>query len=199
MPTTIDYYFTPTSPYTYLAGFGLEEIAARRGAAIRYKPFDIRRIFSETGGKPPGERHPSRQRYRLQDLARVARFNGLPINLHPAHWPTNYVPASAAFIAADEAGGGDIARLAHAMTRACWAEDRNIADDAVIGDLLAEAGFDAGLASRGMLSGVQTFERYTEEALAAGVFGAPSYLVGDEIFWGQDRLPHLDAHLQAIG
>ncbi len=194
----IDYYLFPLSPFSYLAGLRLEEVAARHGARIEYKPVLLYRIFDATGAPLPKDRHPSRQKYRLQDIARVARWNGLPVNLHPAHWPTNPVPACTAIIAAQEAGGGDVGRLVHALLRAVWAEDRDIAEDAVIASALAEAGFDPAVAGRGMLSGVQTLERNTDEALARGVFGAPSYVVGDEVFWGQDRLPHLDAHLAAL-
>lgn len=195
----IDYYCFPLSPFSYLAGLRLEEIAARHGAEIRYKPFDLFRVFRETGTPMVKDRHPSRQKYRLQEIARLARFNGLPVNLRPAHWPTNPVPACAAIIAASKAGGGDTGRLLHALLRAVWAEDRDIAEDAVIASALAEAGFPETLASSGLLSGVEVYERNTEEALAAGVFGAPSYVVGEEVFWGQDRLPHLDAHLAASG
>ncbi len=195
--TRIDYYYFPISPFTYLAGTRLEEIAAEHGAEVRYKPVQLMRIFAETGTPPPKERHASRQAYRLADIARVARANGMAINLQPAHWPTNPVPASSALIAAQDAGGGDIGGLAHAFCRACWAEDRDIADDAVIRDLLSACGFDPGLADRGLLSGSETIERNTEEALRALVFGVPSYVVDGEVFWGQDRLAHLAARLAA--
>ncbi len=195
----IDYYCFPLSPFSYLAGLRLEAIAAQHGADIAYKPVELFRIFAETGTPLVKDRHPSRQRYRLQDIARVARMEGLPINLHPRHWPTNAVPASVALITAQQAGGGDVGRLLHAFTRAVWAEDRDIAEDSVVRDCLTEAGFDPGLADRGMLSGVEVLQRNTDEALRRGVFGAPSYGVGDEIFWGQDRLPHLAAHLAGLG
>ena len=195
----IDYYCFPLSPFSYLAGLRLEAIAAQHGADIAYKPVELFRIFAETGTPLVKDRHPSRQRYRLQDIARVARMEGLPINLHPRHWPTNAVPASVALITAQQAGGGDVGRLLHAFTRAVWAEDRDIAEDSVVRDCLTEAGFDPGLADRGMLSGVAVLQRNTDEALRRGVFGAPSYGVGDEIFWGQDRLPHLAAHLAGLG
>lgn len=191
----IDYYCFPLSPFSYLAGLRLEAIAAQHGADIAYKPVELFRIFAETGTPLVKDRHPSRQRYRLQDIARVARMEGLPINLQPRHWPTNAVPASVAIITAQQAGGGDVGRLLHAFVRAVWAEDRDIAEDAVVRDCLTEANFDPALADRGMLSGVETLQRNTDEALKRGVFGAPSYVVGDEIFWGQDRLPHLAAHL----
>jgi 2-hydroxychromene-2-carboxylate isomerase len=107
------------------------------------------------------------------------------------------VPASAAIIAAQAAGGGDVGGLVHGILRAVWAEERDIADDQVVREVLAASGFDPGLADRGMLSGAETLERNTEEALQRMVFGVPSYVVGEEVFWGQDRLPHLDAHLAA--
>jgi len=196
----IDYYCFPLSPFSYLAGMRLEEIAARHGAEIDYKPVELFRIFAETGTAQVKDRHISRQRYRLADIARVAKAEGLPVNLQPAYWPTNAVPACAAIISAQAAGGGgDSGRLVHALTRAVWAEDRDIADDTVIADCLAEAGFDADLAGKGLLTAIETLQRNTDEALARMVFGAPSYVVGEEIFWGQDRLALLDAHLAETG
>jgi 2-hydroxychromene-2-carboxylate isomerase len=195
----IDYFYFPNSPYCYLAGLGLEQVAARHGASIAYKPVELMRIFAETGTPQLKDRHESRKRYRLQDLARTARAVGLPINLQPPYFPANPVPASAAVIAAQNAGGGDLAGLAHRILRALWAEDRDIGDDAVVRDCLTAAGFAPDLADKGMLSAVETLQRNTDEALRRGVFGAPTYAVGEELFWGQDRLPILDAHLAEIG
>ena len=101
-------------------------------------------------------------------------------------------------IAAQEAGGGDMAGLVHSFVRACWAEDRDVADDAVIRACLEAAGFEPELADKAMLSGAETLERNIDEALRRGVFGAPSYVVDGEVFWGQDRLAHLDAHLAGL-
>jgi 2-hydroxychromene-2-carboxylate isomerase len=196
---TIDYYLFPLSPFSYLAGLRLEEVAARHGATIAYKPVELFRIFAETGTLPPKDRPESRKRYRMQDIARVARFEGLPINLQPAFWPANAVPASAAIIAAQNSGAnGDLGQLVHNILKACWAEDRDIADDAVLRDCLTAAGFEADIAGRGLLEAVETLQRNTDEALKRWVFGAPTYVVGDEVFWGQDRLPHLDAHLASL-
>lgn len=195
----IDYFLFPLSPYCYLAGQRLEEIAARRGAAIAYRPFQLTQIYAAVGTAPVADRHPSRQAYRLQDLARLARALALPINLRPAHWPTNPAPASAAIIAAQSAGGGDLGGLVHGVTAAVWAEDCDIADDTVLRELMSTHGFDPTLVDRGLMSGMATLERNTEEALRRGVFGAPSYLVGEELFWGQDRLAHLDARLGELG
>lgn len=193
--TQIDYYFATISPFTYLAGTGLEEIAARRGAKITYKPFDIMACFARTGGTPPKDRHPNRQVYRLQDLERRSKRLGMKLNLKPPHFPTNMAPSSYALIAAQNAGGGDLGALAHSFPRAVWAEDRDIAQDDVIRDLLEKAGFDPSLADSGLLAGAETYSRNLEEAIEAGVFGSPFYVVGEQRFWGQDRLEDLDLHL----
>lgn len=196
---TIDYYLFPLSPFSYLAGLELEAVAARTGAEIAYKPVQLMRIFAETGTPPVAERHPSRKAYRIADMARVARAKGMPINVQPRYWPTNPVPASAAIISARKAGGADLGALVHGFLRAVWVEERDIADDAVVGEVLSAAGWDPALASRGLMTAVEELERNTDEALRRGVFGAPTYAVGEDLFWGQDRLGLLEAHLQALG
>lgn len=193
----IDYFFATISPFTYLSGTRLEQIAARHGAQITYKPVDIAQLFARTGGVVPAERHISRQEYRAQDLARVAKKLGLPLHLKPAHFPTNMAPSSYAIIAAQKAGGGDLGALAASFPRAVWAEQKDVAQDAVIKAALEAAGFDAGLADSGLLAGAEEYAANLEEAVGRGVFGAPFYILreSDQRFWGQDRLEDLDAHL----
>ncbi|MGR3571733.1 DsbA family protein [Brevirhabdus sp.] len=192
----IDYYFATISPFTYLAGTRLEEVAAKHGAQITYKPLDIIALFGRTGGTPPGQRHVSRQEYRLQELTRQAAKAGLPMTMKPAHFPTNAAPSSYAIIAAQDAGGGDLGKLVHSFTAACWAEERDVAQDDVIRDCLEKAGFDPALADSGMLRGAEVYTANLEEAVNRGVFGAPFYITGDDQrFWGQDRLDDLDLHL----
>lgn len=192
----LDYYFSTLSPFAYLAGTRLEGIARRHGAEITYKPLDIITLFQRTGGTPPKDRHPSRQAYRAQELTRLARKTGLRLNPQPKHWPTNAAPSSYAIIAAQKAGGGDMGALVHGVLRACWAEERDIAEDAVIRHCLELAGFDPGLADSGLLSAAETYAANLEDAVEAGVFGAPFYVTGDgHRFWGQDRLEDLDLHL----
>ncbi|MGL5010771.1 MAG: 2-hydroxychromene-2-carboxylate isomerase [Paracoccaceae bacterium] len=191
----IDYYFAVISPYTYLAGMRMEEIARRHGATITYKPLDPMALFPRTGGLVPKDRHPSRMAYRAQELRRWSQVLGMPLNLKPPHWPTNPAPASYAIIAAQKVGGGDLAGLAHAVTRAVWAEDRNVAEDEVIRDLLTTYGYDPNIADKHMLMAAETYANNLEEAVSRGVFGIPFYCVGEEMFWGQDRLAHLDLHL----
>ncbi|GGG68197.1 2-hydroxychromene-2-carboxylate isomerase [Salipiger pallidus] len=192
----VDYYFTVLSPYAYLAGQRLEDIAGRHGVTITYKPLDIMALFPRTGGAAPKDRHPSRMEYRAQELPRQAKKAGMPLNFKPAHWPTNAAPASYAIIAAQNAGGGDLGALVHSVLRACWAEDKDIAEDAVITECLKAAGFAPGLAMSGMLEGAETYASNLEDAVGRGVFGAPFYILDDgQKFWGQDRLEDLDLYL----
>jgi 2-hydroxychromene-2-carboxylate isomerase len=190
----IDYFMATVSPYTYLAGLRLEAIAARHGATIAYKPLDILVLFDRTGGIRPGQRHESRKAYRLQELRRQAAKHGMAMNLAPAFWPVNPAPSSYALIAA-AATGAEVGPLAHAFCRACWAEERDIADPETVAAILTENGFDPGLADRGMLAAAETYARNLDEAVDRGAFGAPFYIVGQERFWGQDRLEDLDLHL----
>ena len=191
----IEYYFSVLSPFTYLAGDRLEQIAVRRNAVISHKPIDIIELFGRTGGVPPKDRHVSRQAYRLQDLSRTARLNRMSINLVPAHWPTDPQPASCAIISAAGSRDGDLALLVRCVLRSCWADDLDIADAGVVRDCLAEAGFSPELGNDSSEPALAEYRANTEEAVGRGVFGAPTYVVGREVFWGQDRLPHLDAWL----
>lgn len=192
----IDYYFATISPFTYLAGDRLEQVAAKHGATIAYKPLDIMGLFQRTGGVAPKDRHPNRQAYRAQDLRRQAALTGLSMNMQPAHFPTNMAPSAYAIIAAQNAGGGDVGQLARLILSACWAEEKDVAEEAVIRDCLSAAGFDPALADSGLLTGAETYAQNLEDAVSAGVFGAPFYIVDDaERFWGQDRIGELDLHL----
>lgn len=198
MPT-IDFYFSTLSPYTYLAGDRLERIAEQRGATVTYKPLDIMALFARTGGTPPKDRHPNRQTYRLEDLIRAAARAEMPLNPNPAFWPTNAAPSSYALIAAQANGGSDVGGLLRAISRACWAEEKDIAEDDVIKACLEEAGFDPGLTESGLLMGAETYAANLEQAVEAGVFGAPFYVTDDGAhFWGQDRLEDLDWHLGRV-
>lgn len=191
----IDYFFAPMSPFCYLAGDRLEAIAARHGAAIRYIPINAPALFPRTGGQVLAERHDSRKAYRLQELRRTAAKRGVRLDMQPFFFPVNPAPASYAIIAAAKVGGGDLGGLVQAFPRAVWAEGRDIADDETVRELLVAYGFAANIADRFMLEAAETYMANLEEAVARGVFGVPFYIVGDERFWGQDRLDDLDLHL----
>lgn len=192
----IEYFFATNSPFTYLAGTRMEEVAAKHGATITYRPMDVIALFARTGGTAPKERHPARLDLRLQELRRGAKKAGLEIDLDPPFRAINGAPASYAFIAAEKAGGGDLGKLVHAFTGAVWRDQRDIAEDQVIKECLVEAGFDPALSSAGMLEGAEAYTRNLEDAVNAGAFGAPFYIVdGVEKFWGQDRIDDLDMYL----
>lgn len=196
----IDYYLGTISPWAYLAGDRLERIAERHGAKITYKPLDILQLFDRTGGVRPANRHASRMEYRAQELSRWSDHLGMALNIKPAFWPVNMAPSSYAIIAAQKTGGGDLGGLVQAILRAVWAEDRDISDDAVLRDILGQHGFDPALVDKGLFVGAETYGRNLEQAVEAGVFGSPFYVVQEsgQKFWGQDRLDFLDRHLAAL-
>jgi len=191
----IDYFFATISPFCYLAGSGLEALAARQGATVRYVPINAPALFPRTGGQVLADRHESRKEYRLQELRRWAARLGVPLDLKPPYFPANPAPSSYAVIAAAKIGGGDLAGLVQAFPRAVWAEGRNIAEDEVVQQIVAAHGFDPKLVDRGMFAAADTYSSNLEEAVLRGVFGVPFYLVGDERFFGQDRLEDLERYL----
>ncbi len=192
----IDYYFSTISPFSYLAGTRLEDVAQKHGAAITYKPLDIMGLFSRMGGTPVPQRHESRRAYRLAEMRRQAKKTGLKMNPQPMFWPTNAAPSSYAIITAQANGGGDLGALAHGIMARVWDAEDNIAENDVIRAVLGETGFDPDFADKGMLEAADRYARNLEDAVTAGVFGAPSYVVdGTEMFWGQDRLEDLDLYL----
>ena len=192
----IDYFFATISPFVYLGGPRVQLVAERNGAEVGFLPIDAPALFPRTGGQVLAERHESRRAYRMQELRRQAAKLGIPLNLRPAHFPVNPAPSSYAVISAARAGGGDIHGLVQGFSRAVWAEDRDISDDAVIRDIMGKNGFDPALADRGMLTAADTYVANLDEAVSRGVFGVPFFIVGDERFWGQDKIDDLDLYLQ---
>lgn len=187
----IDYYASLNSPWTHFGAARIEALAARHGATLRIYPVDFGTIFAGSGGLPLPKRSPQRQAYRLQELARWREELGIPIRIHPKHFPHDELPAAACVIAVRETiGDGPAVRLAHRVLKAVWEEDKDPADPATLARLIAETGLDA---EKVMALGAdpQWLERRrtdTEAALARGAFGAPFYIIGEDMFWGQDRL-----------
>lgn len=198
MGRTVDYYLAPQSPWAYLGHQRLAEVARRTGASIRVMPMDLGgKVFPISGGLPLGQRAPQRQAYRLVELQRFSEHLGAPLNLKPKYFPVGGDDAARLILAADLAQGPDAAMaMAGAVLSACWAQERNIADEKVLAELLAEQGLPAALLEKSHSQAVQ--ERYdacTQAAIDAGVFGAPSYVIDGEIFWGQDRLDFVERAL----
>ena len=193
----IDYYFTPVSPWTYLGHARFVEIARRHRAAIAVKPIDLGRVFPASGGLPLKDRPPQRQAYRLVELARWSKYLGIPLNLHPAHFPVRADFASRWILAAVEQGTDAALAFALACGRAVWAEQRNIAERDTLAAIATALDLDvAALDERANAPDIATrYAVLTQEAIDRGVFGAPTYFVGGEMFWGQDRLDFLDREL----
>jgi 2-hydroxychromene-2-carboxylate isomerase len=196
MSKTIDFYFVPVSPWTYLATPSLREVAKRHGATLRYKPVNVMALFATAGIQPVGERPEPIQRYRLLELRRWSERRGMPLNLNPAHFPTSPVLACNMIIAA-AAQGHDVGDLSFAFMRACWAEERNVADEATAIEIASACGLDgAALRHAADDSDVASaFEANTAEAIGHGAWGVPSMVVDGELFWGQDRVEFVERRL----
>ena len=199
MPITIDYYVSLNSPWTYLGSAPFAEIAKRHGATVNVKPAKFGPIFEQTGGLPLPKRSPQRQAYRLMDLKRWREVRERPLNLESKYFPCNDLPATRLVIAA-KLQGKDAHRLSLEFGRALWEREETLADPATLASAAERAGLDAAaLRAPGPSDAAldALLEQYTQEALKAGVFGAPSYVLpSGEIFWGQDRLELLDRALK---
>ncbi|MBL8289510.1 MAG: 2-hydroxychromene-2-carboxylate isomerase [Rubrivivax sp.] len=194
----IAYYFTPVSPWAYLGHERLRAIAKAAGARVQVLPVDYGVIFPASGGLPLAKRAPQRQAYRLVELKRFSEWLKVPLNLKPRFFPVDAGPGARLVIAADMAAGPPAAlTIAGALMKAVWAEERNVADRATLAELLAGNALAASLLAESEAPEVAArYEANTQQALAAGVFGAPSYVVEGEIFWGQDRLEFLERRLR---
>jgi len=197
MPT-ITYYMTLNSPWSYLGSVKFGAIAAKYGHAVDIKPVKFGVIFPQTGGLPLPKRAPARQAYRLMELKRWREVRELPINIQPAHFPSDEAAATRLLLAA-KLQGYDAHRLATELGRALWELEDNLTDEAALQRACNRAGVDyttirAAAESDANINEVH--DSFTSEALARGVFGAPTYyLECGEFFWGQDRLELLERAL----
>jgi 2-hydroxychromene-2-carboxylate isomerase len=198
--TTVDYYFTPQSPWTYLGHARFQAMASAAGASVRIFPVDFGKVFAVSGGLPLGKRAPQRQAYRLVELARFRDALNLPLHVQPTFFPVVGDDASRLIIAVDLQDGVDAAmRLSGAVFAAVWEQQRDIADASTLAALLTENGLDGGRLAESRSEAVQQrYEANTQAAMDAGVFGAPSYVVDGEIFWGQDRLDFVQRRLNVV-
>ena len=194
MTKTVDYFMTPASPWTYLGHDRFVALARKHGATVRVLPTDLSKVFPVSGGLPLPKRAPQRQAYRLVELGRWREFLGLPLSLQPKFGASPVDVACRWILAAGEAAALE---LAGALLRARWAEERDIADNATLAAIASACGQDAErIAVRaGSAEIAATYDACTQEAIDRQVFGAPTYVYRDELFWGQDRLDFLDRAL----
>ena len=194
---SIDYYFTPQSPWTYLGHERFGEIARASGAAINVFPVDLGRVFPVSGGLPLAKRAPQRQAYRLVELKRFSEYLGRPLNLHPRYFPVASDDAAKLIVAVDMHDGSAAAmRIAGAVLRGVWVEEKNIADPATLQAMLGACALPARRLDDSQSQAVhERYEADSQRAIDSGVFGAPTYVAGGELFWGQDRLDFLERRL----
>jgi 2-hydroxychromene-2-carboxylate isomerase len=197
MALAVDYYFSPQSPWTYLGHDRFAEIARAAGATVNVRPVDLGKVFPVTGGLPLAKRAPQRQAYRLVELKRFSEHLGVPLNLHPKFFPVASDAASKLIIAVDMHEGSDAAMdLAGAAMRGVWTDELDIADEATLAALLATCGLPEARLDDAQAPEVQArYDADSQHAIEIGVFGAPSYVVDGEVFWGQDRLDYLARRL----
>ena len=198
MAKHIDYYASLMSPWTYLGSARIEKLAAKYGASMTIWPVDFGTIFPASGGLPLPKRAPQRQAYRMMELRRWRDHLGVAINLQPKYFPGNEMPAVRCVIALREQGRGtDAIKLAHAVLRGVWTKDLDVADPATLSRIITETGLDADALVRASQAPeiLARREADTKRAIDRGVFGAPSYVIDEEIFWGQDRLEFVDRKL----
>ena len=198
MTTTIDYYMAPQSPWTYLGHERLVEMAQAADAKIQVRPIDMARVFAASGGVQLKDRPKQRQAYRLVELARYRDYLGVPLVLEPAFFPVVPTLASKLIIAVQQAvGDAPALKLSGALMTAVWAQERYIADEQTLSSILGECQLPQDCLAQVDSAAVgATYDDYTETAIDIGVFGAPTYVINGELFWGQDRLMFVAQALQ---
>jgi 2-hydroxychromene-2-carboxylate isomerase len=196
---TVDYYFAPQSPWTYLGHARFAAMAAAAGATVRVLPADFGKVFAASGGLPLGKRAPQRQAYRLQELARFRDALQIPLQVQPRYFPVAGDDAGRLIVAVDLHDGAAAAmRLSGAVFAAVWAQQRDIADAKTLAELLGECGLPPERLAQSRETAVhELYDANAQAAIDAGVFGAPSYVIDGEIFWGQDRLDFAERKLRA--
>lgn len=188
MAREVEFFFDVGSPAAYLAWTQLPKIAAETGAAIAYKPFLLGGVFQATGNRSPMEVAP-KGKYMQGDLERFARRYGVPFRHNP-HFPINTLTLMRGAIGLQMREPQKMAAYVDAVYRAIWVDARNMNDPATVGAVLQQAGFDPQqlLALAADPEVKEKLKTETQQAVARGVFGAPTFFVGEHMFWGQDRL-----------
>ena len=172
----------------------LADMASAAGAQVRLHPIDLGRVFPVSGGLQLKDRAVQRQAYRLVELARFRDHLKLPLNLQPAYFPVVSTLPAKLIVAVQKTEGETAAlKVAGALMSAVWAQERNIADPETLGEILRECGSSPDCLSQATSDEVQKlYDAHTDEAIEIGIFGAPTYVLDGEMFWGQDRLMFLE-------
>ena len=198
MGRRITCYFTSVSPWAYIGHAPFVAIAREHGLAIDWRPVNLGEIFPQTGGLPLAKRPPARQRYRMLELQRWREKRGLSFHLHPKHWPFDCALADRTIIALVQSGS-DPATYIGSIFKAVFEEERDGASEQVLGEMLSASGHDGQsiIKSAHSPETEAAYKTNIAEALGAGVFGSPTYVLDGELFWGQDRLELLQDALRS--
>lgn len=194
MAERIEFFWDAASPYTYLASTQIEALAADCGAEIDWRPFLLGGVFQATGNQPPAN-VPAKGKYLFGDISNWARYYGVPLTF-PESFPVNSIHAGRAGLVAAEQGHG--ALFAKNVMYAHWAEGRDVGDSNVLAKVATDSGLDPDeTATRIQEQSIKDrLKANTDEAVERGAFGAPTLFVGETLFWGNDRLELLRAHLK---
>ena len=198
MPLSVDYYMTPVSPFTYMGHERFRQICRQHGAQVNLRVMDLGKVFPASGGLALKDRPPQRRAYRMMELKRWRDFLGVPLNLEPKFFPVPAEAAATLILAVLARHGVESALdVAGDCLRAIWAEDRDISARATLQEIVAARGLDADalLAHATSAEVAARYVMHSQEAIARGVFGSPTFVLRDELFWGQDRLDFLDRAL----
>ena len=183
----VEFLFEFASTYSYPAAMRVERVARAAGVALVWRPFLLGPIFATQGwNDSPFNLYPVKGAYMWRDLERICAREGLPLNLPPMRFPQNGLKAARLAIL-EQAWAPNFVR---AVYTANFAERKGIADDVVLAEILTQVGADpaAALAAANAPANKERLKTQTDEAIARGIFGAPSFTVGGELFWGNDRL-----------
>ena len=196
MPNPVDFYFDFSSPYSFLASEQIEQLAARHGRTVVFQPVLLGVVFKASGSAPLTEQYGPKAQYSVHDFERSARFAGVRYR-HPSKFPIGAVGASRAVLWLQQHQPDQANPFVHAVFRAFFQDDRDISDAAVVAEVAQSIGIDGGR----LMDGAQepaikdALRQRVENAVALGVFGAPTIVVDGEVFWGNDRLPQIERWL----
>ncbi len=196
----VDYYFSVASPFTYLAIERFLSLIKKYNIEVIEKPFDlVGTVFSNTGGLPVPKRHSSRQNYRLIEIDRIAKKFNVKINKHPKFFPPTdpHLPAKFALAACEK---GDKLKFSNMCLEYLWSLDKNISDYKVLKEICEKLNFKfEDIKSLALSNNIDDkYKKNSKDAIDQNVFGAPSYVFNNEIFWGQDRLEYLEDAIKKV-
>jgi len=196
----VEYYYSVASPYAYLGVKKFQEIVKKYSLEVIEKPIDlVGTVFAETGGTPVPKRHPSRQKYRLIEIERFGKKLNININKQPKFFPPADPHKASLFTIASIKAGLSIDFGKEVLTK-LWSEEKDISQDSVLEEVCSKfkLNFNEIKTLANSEEAKSIYLSNSNDAIAKGVFGAPSFIINNELFWGQDRLDFLEDKIKSI-